>query len=203
MKLRYDTFFTRLGDRAERPYNRLWIEDSFGRLTANGFATGTGFAARQRPGVGLVLSPDTLGACHVSQRRGAAILSYEARGLTGALRTSDVRVRVCVKSIVVMPCLRLFHVGRGVNGEWSIAENRLHADGSVIDIATSTPLQMRKTPAVMSVALTEANIVFATEIIGNTRPAAVRLSGDRLLVTVAEQFLAAAGYAQDGDAWRR
>lgn len=200
----YDTFFTAIGERTGRPYERLWIEDSFGRLSRNGFVANSAFNVTPRPGVGLVLTPSVLGEYSITPRRGASVISLEQRGLSDLVRSREVRVRLCVKSIVVMPCLRAFHVARPTTGVWTIAGMTLTTPEGATDIGTPSPAGMRSTPARLDVQLSEANIVFATEIIGNATPAEVTLSGDPLMVVVGGQFLAAAGYGPTPDGiWRR
>lgn len=198
-----DIFFARIAQHTGRPYERLWIEDSFGRLSRNGFTAGTRFQIANRPGLGMVLTPSILGL-KVTPRRGGSLISYEARGLSDAVRASEVKVRVCVKSIVVMPCLRHFHI-RAANGEtWSIAGETLVTPHGQQDIVTPSPARFAATPALLEIDLTPGNVVFATEIVGNVKPGAVKLSGDAVMQVVAGQFLEAAGYSKaDADTWRR
>jgi hypothetical protein len=200
----YDTFYTAIGERSGRPYDRLWIEDSYGRLARNGFVAGTGFDASHRAGVGLVITPSTLGSYSVTPRGQRSVISLEQRGLSDALRARDVRVRICVKSIVVMPCLRLFHVAKSVDQVWSIEGTDIFTPEGRASLLTTRPRTFRTSPLRIKFDARPENIAFATEIIGNAKPAEVELSGDELMCVVAAQFLRAAGYIGGADnIWRR
>lgn len=193
---RHDTFLTTLGNRADRGCSRLWIEDSAGRLTRNGFHVGSGFEMTPRLGLGFLLRASVLASTHVSSRRTAAILSLESPRLRELLRgTPEARVRVSCSTIVVMPSLRLFSIRAAAPSQvWRIAGNDLVRPEGVQEIDSRLPARFDVTPARLDAALTEANLVFATEIMAHAKPLRIALSGNPTLVAVAGQFLAAIGY---------
>lgn len=194
--IRHDTFLTKLGDRSDRGCSRLWIEDSAGRLSRNGFATGSGFEVTPRAGLGFLLRPSLLATTHVSSRRSAAILSYESANLSVFLRgTPEARVRVSVNSIVVMPSLRLFSIAqRRSEQNWSIVGETLTRPEGRQSIVTRQPARFDATPVRLEIALTEGNLVFSTEVVSQAKPVTVSLTGPSPLVAVAGQFLLAIGY---------
>ena len=198
--MRSDNFLTHIGDRSERGCSRLWLEDSFGRLSRNGFDAGAGFAVTPRPGVGLVFTPSVLGSCHVSHRRSRAILSYEAPDIERLIPSVEARVRLSVKTIIVMPSLRVFAILRKTAARWTICGNEIVTQNQALPLTGVKPLHLAKAPAVIEADLTEANLVYATEVIGNARPGVVVLSGEPLAVQLAGQFLLAAGYEREDQA---
>lgn len=193
--MRHDTFLTTLGSRGERGYSRLWVEDSAGRLSRNGFGMGDGFEVRPRAGLGLIVRPAILSSTHVSSRRGSAILSYESKDLPTYLRgVSEARVRISVNAMILMPALRLFAVARPLDEVWSIAGNILSRPNGCQPIDGAMPARFDATPARLNAALTEQNLVFATEVMSHAKPAEISLSGSDALTALAGQFLAAIGY---------
>ena len=196
VQLRHDTFLTKLGDRSDRGCSRLWIEDSAGRLSRNGFQTGCGFELTPRAGLGFLLRPSLLASTHVSSRGRAAILSYESNRLPAMLHdTPEARVRVSVNTIVVMPALRLFAIAsQRTAAVWRIAGDFLLRPEGMQSVATRVPARFDTTPARLEVGLTEDNLVFATEIVAHAKPESVNLTGSEALRALAGQFLAATGY---------
>jgi hypothetical protein len=197
--MRSDSFLTKIGDRSGRGRGRLWLEDGFDRLSRNGFGPGTAFTVTPRGGVGLVLRVALLGSCHVSHRRRQAVLSYESPDLNSFLPAPSARVRISTSAIIVMPSLRVFSIGRQVTETWTVRGDILTTGDGQIPLGTIRPINFRQAPAMIEAEIDEANLVCATEVMGNAKAAAVRLTGDALPVRVAGQFLAAAGYARAED----
>ena len=202
--MRTDTFFTAIGDRPVIGMQRIWIEDSFGRLSRNGFTAGTPYVVGTRPGLGLVVQPAAVSSLHVSARRQASILSYESSSIAHSITTNEARVKVSVGSIIILPALRLFHVTRPVTELWQISGLTLVRPEGTCSVVTSAPVRFATSPCLLTVGLTEENLIFATEIIGNAKPGSVALSGGALLCQVAGQFLAEAGYSESAPGvWSR
>ncbi len=194
--MRSDTFCTNLGARSNG-MARLWIEDSYHRLTRNNFSVGTQFTRRSRPGYGVILEPNILGEVTVSTRRGAPLLSLENSWLANQMpaQDADVRVRVSVGNIVVMPRLRTFHVGRRFSDEATIVGNILTAGANTRQIDTLAPASIGLIGN-LTAHLDWTNLVYATEVMGNARPECVALSGDVLCIRLAGKFLADGGYSE-------
>jgi len=190
---------TKLGDRGDRGLWRLWVEDNgFDRLGRNNFTPGTAFTVERRAGTGLILRESILGSCHVSSRRGAGLLSYEAADLGAFLTVPDVRVRIHVGQIVVTPRLRLHSISRVATEVWSIAGHTLTTPAGVHGLRTASPLTLPHTAGTIEAHLDHSNLVCATELIGNQRPSRVIVRGESLMLTIAGQFLRAAGYSETG-----
>lgn len=194
---RHDSLTARLGDRRNRPYWRLWVEDnSFDRLGRNNFTPGARFDVARRPGTGLVISESLMGSCRITPRKKGGVLSYEARDLSNFLGTPDVRVRISVGKIVVTPLLRFHSIARPATECWAIVGLSLITPTGIADIHTATPLNLAHTAASTEVDLDESNLIYATELIGNQRPGRVYLRGTPIMLTVAGQFLRASGYGE-------
>ncbi len=201
--MRTDNFFTTVGDRPDIGMKRIWVEDSFGRLSRNGFTAGTPYSVTTRPGLGLLVQPAAVSSLHVSSRRSASILSYESSRLAQSITTNEARVKVSVGSIIILPALRLFHVARTASN-WSIAGMMLTRPEGVSGIATERPVRYPFSPDSLTVALDETNLIFALEIVGNAKPGEVAVNGEPLLRQIAGQFLAEAGYSlKSPDVWAR
>ncbi len=207
--IRSDQFLTKLGDRGDRGLFRLWIEEtSFNRLDRSGFGIGTGFEAAPRMGPGFILRPAALGSCHVSGRGKAkkdSILSFEFRKDRFPVSTTDVRVKITTNAIFILPSLRLHSIARTQSEHWTIDGMMLRTPAGETSLATVRPLAVAADAASITANLTEANLVFATEVIQRTKPGTVRLAGESLLCLIAGQFLAAAGYGPGTEAneWKR
>lgn len=196
---RHDSLTARLGDRRNRPYWRLWVEDnSFDRLGRNNFTPGARFDVARRPGTGLVISESLMGSCRITPRKKGGVLSYEARDLSDFLGTPDVRVRISVGRIVVAPLLRFHSIARAATENWSITGCTLTTPDGTVDIRTGAPMNLLHTAACIEVSLDESNLVYATELIGNQRPGRVVLKGSPIMLTVGGQFLRAGGYSETG-----
>lgn len=196
---RHDSLTSRLGERSGRNLWRLWVEDNgFDRLRRNNFAPGTAFEVQRRPGTGLVIKQAVLGSCHVSSRRGAGLLSYEAQDLGTFIGTPEIRVRVQVGQILVTPLLRFHSVARPAVENWSIIGDSLITPSGRTALRTAAPLNLPQTAVFIEADLDEQNLVFATELIGNQRPGLVLIRGNHVLTTVAAQFLRATGYSETG-----
>ncbi len=192
---RHDSLTTRLGERTGRNLWRLWVEDNgFERLRRNNFPPGAAFSVRRRPGTGLVIEQTLIGSCHVSSRRGAGLLSYEAPDLGGFIGVPEVRVRIQVGQIVVTPMLRFHSVGRTVTEHWSIDGGKLTTPQGEMELRTAHPLSLPQSAACIEANLDERNLVFATELIGNQRAGRVLVRGTPVILTIAGQFLSACGY---------
>lgn len=199
--MRSDTFISKIGARSSGAA-RLWIEDSSGRLSRNGFDGGMQFDAVARPGVGVVIVPDLLGGLTVSRRAQLPLLSVENRWLGHQLPVDEVRVRVSVKNIIVMPRLRLFGIVRNEAETWNVRGLVVQTPAGERMLGGCRPLAMRGAGRI-NVELDWNNIVFATELIGGARPAAVSLSGDELCQRVAGKFLQDGGFTFADGIWRR
>lgn len=194
---RHDSLTSRLGERSGRNLWRLWVEDNgFDRLRRNNFAPGTAFEVRRRPGTGLVIEQTLSGSCHVSSRRGAALLSYEAQDIGSFIGTPEIRVRIQVGRIFVTPLMRFHSVARTVTEQWSIEGDVLITPSGRTALRTAGPLHLPQTAASIEAYLDEQNLVFATELIGNQHPGRVIVRGNPVMMTVAGQFLRAAGYSE-------
>jgi hypothetical protein len=66
-------------------------------------------------------------------------------------------------------------------------------------LRSASPLNFPQTAASIEVEFDASNLVFATELIGNQRPARVVVRGIPVMVVVAGQFLRAAGYSETGN----
>jgi len=196
---RHDSLMTTLGDRGDRGLWRLWVEDNgFDRLRRNNFTPGTAFTVERRAGTGLILRESVLGSCHVSSRKGAGLLSYEAGDLGSFLSVPEIRVRIHVGQIVVTPRLRMHTVARAAAELWTISRTGLTTPSGVYDLRSTNPLSLLHTAGTIEAHLDEGNLVYATELIGNQRPGRVVVRGEALLLTIAGQFLRAAGYGETG-----
>jgi hypothetical protein len=176
---------------------RLWIEDSYRRLTRNGFGTDATFARIARPGVGVVLAPSVLGDAKVSSRRGVPILSVENSWLARQMRYADqqARVRISVNHIVLMPRLRAFHVGTKAHDCAEISGMFIRFGERNESLETARPA-MHGLIGELRAVLDWQNLVLATEIMGDSRPERVFLSGDPLCVRLAGKFLEDGAYTQ-------
>lgn len=193
---RHDSLLTRLGERQDRGLWRLWVEDTgYARLQRNNFAPGSPFTVERRGGTGLIIRRAILGSCHVSSRRGAGVLSYEAADLSKFLPDPEVRVRIHVGQIIVAPRLRTYSIMRPATEAWTIDGLALTTPSGTHSLRSAAPLSLPHTAGTITVHLSTENLVFATELIGNQRPARVVLHGEPLMLTICAQFLAAAGYS--------
>lgn len=194
---RHDSFASRLGDRGNRNLWRLWFEDTaLARLSRNGFAPHTPLAITRRAGPGLSIARTDRAACHVSARRGSPVLSYEARDLGDLFQSPEIRVRVHVGRIFVLPSLRVHSVtGLRPAEVWTVAGSVVTTPAGAFELRTARPLRLPATAETIIADLTAANVVFVTEFIGNHRPARVTIRAERVLANVGASFLRSAGYS--------
>jgi len=174
--MRSDNILTTLGERAGG-YRRLWVEDSASRLSNNGFIAGTGFVVEPRQGPGANFRPSILGDCHVSRRRGAAILSYESTSLARIFETTpEVRVKISVNLVQVFPSLRVFHVRKHSTETWSIGADSVLTTpkGQLNMLSGREPILGR--PLSINLSLSDRNLVAATDFIARVKPAEIRLT---------------------------
>jgi hypothetical protein len=196
--MRFDQFCSRIGHR-ENGYSRVWIEDSFDRLSRNGFTPGTSFEPQFRPGVGLVLAPTAIGSLTVSQRRGVPLLSYERPSVSHQFEaTPDVRVRISVNHVTIMPRLRVFSIGGLRNETWNLSGLTVATPSGSISLEGGSPVHAPKVVQTLRAELTEANLVAATEFMNNVLAPRLELSGEALLVHIAGQFLSDGDYKAEG-----
>lgn len=174
-------------------------DNGFDRLGRNNFKPGSRFDVKRRPGTGLVINEKLAGSYRISPRKKGGLLSYEARDLSDFLGTPEVRVRISVGTIVVAPLLRFHSVARPVTEHWSITESVLTTPRGQTRLRSASPLNFPQTAASIEVEFDASNLVFATELIGNQRPARVVVRGIPVMVVVAGQFLRAAGYSETGN----
>jgi hypothetical protein len=163
-------------------------------LGRNNFAPGTAFSVGHRPGRGLILRREVIGSHHVSSRRGSSLLSYEAADLESQFGGPAVRVRIHVGQIIVTPLLRYASILRPASEVWLIQGTSLFTPEERLDLLSPRPLSLSRTAAEIQVCIDTFNIVYATELIGNQKPARVVLSGNSTLQLVVGQFLKACGY---------
>ena len=175
--MRSDNILTSLGSR-NHGSRRLWVEDSFCRLTNNGFAPGSPFSVEPRQGPGVNLRAGLLGSYIVSRRRGAAILSYENVALAERFSEPEVRVKISVNLVQVLPSLRVFSVRRRSDESWSIG-----VDGVLTTPEGKTALitgreRTSGRPDSIAVVMTANNLVAATDFIARVKPRIVTVTVD-------------------------
>ena len=217
--MRSDNILSTLGTRSSG-LRRLWVEDSFSRLSNNGFDVGTGFRVEPRMGPGLNIRQTLLGSCHVSQRRGAAILSYEGAATMARFFEPEVRVKISVGLVQVLPSLRAFSVRTATSEVWTIAGEFLTTPWGEVRLVTGDERPSSR-PASISATLTEDNIVAATALIAWAKPATVKIStgaapvtgqlglfdapvptttlDEQILFEVTRQFLVGCGWSHEGN----
>lgn len=220
--MRTDNILSSLGERSLGS-KRLWVEDSFSRLTRNGFAPGAVFNVEHRCGPGINLRASLLGGYTVSQRRGAAILSYENSALAQKFSDPEVRIRISVNLVQVFPSLRVFSVRTRSQEIWSIDRegNLSTPSGSLLIKTGREPYAGR--PDTILVDLSGVNLVAATDFIARIKPRLVTvlpaslpatINGqtelfplenetvsveDGIVAEVSRQFFTACGYADQGN----
>lgn len=170
---RSDTLLSTLGARGDG-VKRLWLEDSFGRLSANGFLKGTGFVLQNRMGPGVNIRPSLISRTHVSARRGAAILSYEGAGSLSNLSTTMVRVKMSVNLVQVLPSLREFSVRIPNRETWTINDSTLTTPSGTLPIVDGLE-RVSGRPTQFNVHLTKANIAPVTLLISRYKPCTIQL----------------------------
>lgn len=212
--MRSDSLLTSLGNRSTG-LRRLWVEDSFSRLTSNGFEIGTGFVVESRMGPGLNIRPSLLARCHVSQRRGAAILSYEGNESMARFHEPEVRVKISVGLVQVIPSLRVFSVRTPSSAVWKIDGSTLTTDEGSMVLRDGLERPSGR-PATIEARLDAKNLVAATALIAWAKPGTIRLidgsapvgqldlfgeaapaaeaNNDAITAEVARQFFVACGY---------
>lgn len=218
--MRSDNIMTSLGNRSSG-LRRLWVEDSHSRLSNNGFGVGTGFTVEPRLGPGLNLRQSLLGSCHVSQRRGAAILSYEGSSTMARFFEPEVRVKISVGLVQVLPSLRAFSVRVATSEVWDIAGSRLTTPSGEVGMVTGEERPGGR-PTSINAHITQDNIVAATSLIAWAKPATVKITtgsvplvgqlglfdaapssapslDDDILFEVSRQFLVACGWSHEGN----
>lgn len=222
--MRSDSLFTKLGVR-KHDYRRLWLEDSHGRLTRNGFAPGTRLTVSPRLGPGLALRTCPTGSLTVSRRREHAILSYESRDLGLRFIEPEARVKVSVGLVQVLPSLRVFSIRAIANEEWTIAKAGILLTPKAPAIRLHTGRERAPgRPTTITWEVTESNLVAATDFIAWAKPPKVvvqmapcadaEIQGDlflpdlpvnpvaakeqRVLSELARQFLVSCGFSETG-----
>ena len=173
MSIRSDNLLTTLGSRSSG-LRRLWVEDSFSRLSDNGFEIGTGFVVEPRMGPGLNLRPSGLGSCHVSQRRGAAILSYEGSTKLEQFAQPEIRVKISHALVQVLPSLRAFTVRTVPTGVWTIDGQTISTPEGRMTLRTGHERPAGR-PATIEARLDSMNLVAATDFIAWAKPGTIRL----------------------------
>lgn len=202
--MRHDTLFTRLGERSATNSWRLWIEDSgMARLSRNSFTPGAALTVRRSSGSGVVIESGLLGSQHVSARGRTPVLSFEGRVLREALPVPEVRVKVTVGKVFLLPMVRFTTFSTHAEEAWNIVETTLTTSRGTFAVNSARPLTRANlgasgvaAPTRLSIALTEGNLVCATEIAGTFTPSEVVITGAPLLRTIAAQFLRAIGYGE-------
>ena len=198
---RHDSLVGRLGDRGDRGFWRVWIEDnSFERLKRNNFTDDARFDVHRRPGTGLVIEQSPLGSCKITPRKASRLLSYEAKDLRSFFAGPEVRIRIHVGQIMVLPLMRYHAIaGTHPSEHWKVTGTNLSSPAGLCDIRTLSPLALPHNAGTIEVDLCERNLVFATELIGNQRPGRVIIRAteeEKVLQIVAGQFLRVAGYEE-------
>ncbi|MCS6273996.1 MAG: hypothetical protein H2169_06600 [Opitutus sp.] len=184
--MRTDNILSSLGER-NLGTRRLWVEDSYNRLSRNGFGPGTVFNVEPRGGPGLNLRSSILGGYTVSQRRGAAILSLENVGRVARFDDPEVRVRISVNLVQVFPSLRVFSVRARSQEVWAITGDGLLStpSGSLIIKTGREPYAGR--PDSIRVEMSGVNLVAATDFIARIKPRLVEVVPASVTATNAGQ----------------
>ena len=218
--MRSDSILTTLGNCSTGLNRRLWVEDSYSRLSNNGFDVGTGFVVEPRMGPGLNIRPAILSSTHVSKRNGSAILSYEGSSVMARFSAPEVRVKLSVGLAQILPSLRAFSIRIVSTETWTIDGNTLTTAAGSIALRTGLERPAGR-PAVIEAALSASNLIAATALIAWAKPATVRIQTSAVLPTgqldlfgadeipapkgstdaditqeVCRQFLVACGWAQ-------
>jgi hypothetical protein len=171
-------------------------------------------------GPGLNIRQSLLASCHVSQRRGSAILSYEGSDNMARFHECEVRVKISVGLVQVLPSLRVFSVRSMGNEVWSISGEKLVTPQGEVALVTGEERPSGR-PMAINAAITQANLVAATALIAWAKPATVRISTaapmaaiqlglfdapatastleNDILFEVSRQFLVACGWSHEGD----
>lgn len=171
---RIDSILTRI---AERPAGRrrLWIEDSFSRLSRNGFEPGVAFNVEPRMGPGVNIRPALLGEYMVSRRRQSAILSHETSFLASRFSAPEARVKVSVGLVQVLPSLRVFSVQQQSDEVWRIDANGIvTTPRGAIELHTGREVVSGR-PASLSLIPSMTNLVAATDFISRVKPGMVQI----------------------------
>lgn len=171
--MRSDSLLTSLGFRTSG-LRRLWVEDSFSRLTQNGFEVGSGFEVQPRMGPGLNIRPSLLSRTHVSSRRGAAILSYEGSDNMARFSVPEVRVKITHGLVQVLPSLRAFSVRVSTACTWILDGMTLTTPECSLTLRDGLERPAGR-PSTVEARLTSASLIAATSLIAWAKPATIRL----------------------------
>lgn len=195
---RVDQFLSRVGSSADGS-KWIHIEDSFDRLTRNGFAPGTSFNVESRMGPGMILRASVLGENTVSKRKRAPVAYVKNRRVAAAFPVDEVRFRVSVGMIVAVPSVRAFSIHSIAAGEvWMMDDAGVTTPSGVFTFGAA-PLRIAGRPEKLIVNLSAANIVPATETAAAVKPGAIELRGDEFCGRIAAQFFTAAGWQVSAD----
>ena len=191
-----DTVLTKLSPRKDG--GRVWIEDSYSRLTRNGFAAGSNITVNDRPGSGLILRrTEQLSRNSVSSRKGAPIIDIDGIWVLRRFEGSDfLRVRLSFNSAIIVPRVLTASVARA--GEVAqIRGNILLVAGTQFAINTPKPARIPFSISELSIDVSAANLLYAMETIINNRPANVSVTGSES--PIASAYLTDAGYTPNGE----
>ena len=172
---RSDNLLTKLGSRSSGLV-RLWVEEPKGaeRLASNGFSSGTGFMVERRMGPGLNIRPSILGSCHVSSHRGSALLSYEGSDIMAQFAQPEVRVKISVNLVQVLPSLRVHSVRVASDSVWTIAGQTIYTPDGRLTLRDGLERPAGR-PAAVEAHLDSMNLVAATDFIAWAKPGTIRL----------------------------
>jgi hypothetical protein len=173
--MRSDSILTNLGNCSTGRNRRLWVEDSYSRLTNNGFDVGTGFTVEPRLGPGLNIRPAILASTHVSKRNGAAILSYEGSSNMARFSAPEVRVKLSYGLAQILPSLRVFSVRIATSETWTIEGAALMTPAGATVLRTGMERPPGR-PTIIEARLNASNLVAATALIAWAKPETIRLT---------------------------
>ena len=195
-----DTVITKLSPHGDS-MARVWLEDSYNRLTRNGFPAGTKIAVTDRPGSGLIVRHGELDSKKtVSSRRNAPLLSLDGAWVLRRFEGADfLRVRLSFKTLIIVPRVITSNITRsGCSGY--VTGTTLVVDNIGYSIKTQKPLLLPMRLKSLALNITTDNILYAMEIVVNSRPESVTLSGHEM--SVASAYLLDVGYTKDGGSFK-
>lgn len=189
-----DIFLSKIGQRPTGA--RVWIEDGFSRLQRNGFGVGVPIDVLPRSsGAGLIIRvAKTPTRRKVAKRRGMPLLSLEGPQVLACLPWDEVRVRVSVGAVAVLPraFALLFRMAVGVA---VISGTTVRVGGVVRELVNARAVKLPEGGAECDFYADEDNVFWGCEFVSNHRPGLVRVHGvEKGLV---EAYLCTMGYQPD------
>lgn len=191
-----DTIITKLSPHGTR--HRVWLEDSFGRLSRNGFSAGDGVDVSHRAGSGLLVKKgDAFSKNSISARRNTPLFALDGAWVLRRFEHADfLRVRLSYNAISIVPRVITASITRaGVRA--AISGNVLVVDHVGYQINTPKPTLLPFRIKALHASVDAANILYSMEVIINNRPESVTLDGVER--SVASAYLVDAGYSLGED----